>query len=108
MFGKAIKQYGENVVGKSAALLAVLFLFSQLLISVHHTGDAHEIGNAEDGLLVECDICTVSPSVFDTGPKPAPVVFGNRFQTPPINWYDAPSHRPNFSLNQSRAPPAIS
>lgn len=108
MFGNAIKQYGENVVGKSTALLAVLFLFSQLLVTVHHTGDAHEIGDAEGGLLVECDVCTVSPSVFDTAPEPAIVIANSRFQTPPINWFDAPSHRPNFSLNQSRAPPAIS
>ena len=51
------------------ALLAAAFVLAQLLINFHHVSEAHVA--SEDSLVVECDICTVSPGVFDAPAKTA-------------------------------------
>ncbi len=55
--------------GMYRLLLAALFVSAQLLINFHHVSDAHAA--SEDALVVECDICTVSPGIFDAPEKPA-------------------------------------
>lgn len=47
-------------VGRVMFLLA--FLCAQIAVSAHHTGEAHA---SDDGLLIECDVCTVSSNVYD-------------------------------------------
>lgn len=44
-------------------VIAALFVFAQLLINFHHVNDLHAAN--DDGVVVECDICTVSSGVFD-------------------------------------------
>lgn len=44
------------------AMLVIAFLFAQLAISSHHSSDAHF---TDDGIFIECDVCTVSADVFD-------------------------------------------
>lgn len=58
--------------GMQYAVLAAMFVLAQLLITFHHVSDAHAAGAADDGIVVECDICIVASGVFDT-PEPTPV-----------------------------------
>lgn len=44
------------------AAFALVFLFAQVVISVHHTDIEH---HDDHGAYVECDVCTISPNVFD-------------------------------------------
>lgn len=43
--------------------IAAAFIFAQLLINFHHVNDLHAAD--DNGVVVECDICTVSSGVFD-------------------------------------------
>jgi hypothetical protein len=43
--------------------IAAAFIFAQLLIHAHHVNHLH--ADNEDGVVVECDICTVSSGIFD-------------------------------------------
>jgi hypothetical protein len=108
MFGLTAIHQRLKSLGVHTATLSALFLLAQLLISFHHVNDAHSLDKADEGVVVECGVCTVSASVFDLPSEVSEVFLITDFQTPSITWLENTQLAVSIRLQQPRAPPAIS